>query len=320
LVATGRWLVDLWRGLKSAPLRLAACALLLAAGVLCAFVAWPGAAASVITFALLLAVSAATAKEAGQLAPRLRWLLRKFTDGRPNKAEFSPEAYVQLVRILRSQGRFDEARVVASHRLDLERDYMTFWGFRPALWLFAVFFDYGLSTGRALLTFFLCLFLGWAGAEIADQGRLQLGGDPRMGLGRPLRLRVEQNQLVIPNRLDWKPAAGLPILVIASTPVSAVAAMNSKTRVVQPAYSVAEAGRATNDELRCGDAIDPFLYALETFVPALELHQGSKCEISARPDAAPWRWAKALYAILGWIVTSLTVLTITGVLRRQAET
>jgi hypothetical protein len=32
-----------------------------------------------------------------------------------------------------------------------------------------------------------------------------------------------------------------------------------------------------------------------------------------------WRWCKGLYSILGWIFTSLTVLTIAGVFKRLAE-
>jgi hypothetical protein len=73
------------------------------------------------------------------------------------------------------------------------------------------------------------------------------------------------------------------------------------------------------DELPCGKEIEPALYALEAFVPALEIGQERKCTITADPAGLPWKIARAIYAVLGWIVTALTILTVSGVARRHLE-
>ncbi|WAC47235.1 hypothetical protein OVA03_11015 [Asticcacaulis sp. SL142] len=73
------------------------------------------------------------------------------------------------------------------------------------------------------------------------------------------------------------------------------------------------------DELPCGNNIQPSLYAIDVFIPAIDLHQESQCEISTRDSAVAWRWAKALYSLMGWLVTSLMILTVSGILRRQVE-
>lgn len=72
-------------------------------------------------------------------------------------------------------------------------------------------------------------------------------------------------------------------------------------------------------EARCGDRIEPAWYAMDVFVPLLDLHQEERCEVSSRDDAWEWRWFKSLYAVIGAFVTSMLILSTTGVLRRQAE-
>ena len=65
----------------------------------------------------------------------------------------------------------------------------------------------------------------------------------------------------------------------------------------------------------------------------IDLHQEDKCEFgSTDPDylvhrpvfagmqwdaVVAWRWAKAIYAVLGALVTSLALLTFTGILQRK---
>jgi hypothetical protein len=71
--------------------------------------------------------------------------------------------------------------------------------------------------------------------------------------------------------------------------------------------------------LPCKKEIEPFIYALDVFVPALDLGQEGRCSVTTEPEGQVWRGAFTAYSILGWIVTSLTILTISGILRRQAE-
>jgi hypothetical protein len=48
----------------------------------------------------------------------------------------------------------------------------------------------------------------------------------------------------------------------------------------------------------CNQRIHPLLYALDVFVPVLDLHQ--QTVYSVDPVRTPWRYAQAGYAILGW--------------------
>jgi hypothetical protein len=90
------------------------------------------------------------------------------------------------------------------------------------------------------------------------------------------------------------------------------------TAVVYPGDKTGNEKPVT-EEIPCGKRIDPALYAMEIFIPALDLHQTSLCEISYEHRAEWWRKGRAAYAILGWIVTSITVLTVPGILRKRAE-
>lgn len=67
----------------------------------------------------------------------------------------------------------------------------------------------------------------------------------------------------------------------------------------------------------CGGQISPLLYSLDVFIPLIDLRQ----EIRCRPDPAfpHWQFLKTLFAACGWIVTSLLILAVTGVIRRRAE-
>jgi len=59
------------------------------------------------------------------------------------------------------------------------------------------------------------------------------------------------------------------------------------------------------------------LYAADVFLPLIDLRQETKCNPGA--EHVGWQIAKALYEFLGWIITSLTILTATGVLRSRSE-
>ena len=78
------------------------------------------------------------------------------------------------------------------------------------------------------------------------------------------------------------------------------------------------------------------MYAIDVFIPLIDLHQEERCDVIVDSDFSrpadssadtltavlhsPYAWAiaKAGYTIAGWIVTSLAILTFTGVLGRTA--
>ena len=90
---------------------------------------------------------------------------------------------------------------------------------------------------------------------------------------------------------------------------------------------------------QCNGAIEPALYAIDVALPVIDLGQESRCgpgrtaraELSAGmpvsefsdwrlfEGAALWKWAHALYAILGAILTALAVITFSGVMKPKDE-
>jgi hypothetical protein len=105
-----------------------------------------------------------------------------------------------------------------------------------------------------------------------------------------------------------------------------VVAMNAQGALVRPD------GRA------CGGAIEPALYAIDVALPVIDLGQKNLCAPGRAPGAqlfkgvrlaasdyrvfegvALWRWAQALYAILGAVLTALAVITFSGVLKPRSD-
>jgi len=72
-------------------------------------------------------------------------------------------------------------------------------------------------------------------------------------------------------------------------------------------------------EARCTDQIMPLFYSIDLMLPVIPLHQETKCEISTRPECAFWQWAKFLFSIVGKMVTTLALLTFSGVLKTRPE-
>lgn len=89
---------------------------------------------------------------------------------------------------------------------------------------------------------------------------------------------------------------------------------------------------------QCNGAVEPALYAIDVALPVIDLGQESRCgpgrtaraELSAGAPigdtdwrlfegAALWKWAHALYAILGAILTALAVITFSGVMKPKDE-
>jgi hypothetical protein len=100
----------------------------------------------------------------------------------------------------------------------------------------------------------------------------------------------------------------------------------------------AQGALVTPQGAQCNGAVEPALYAVDVALPVIDLGQESRCgpgrtaraELSqgmALGDgewrlfegAALWKWAHALYAILGAILTALAVITFSGVMKPKDE-
>jgi hypothetical protein len=177
---------------------------------------------------------------------------------------------------------------VTRDRLSVEREISGISFARPFLFLYALLFDSGMSPARAVATFLGCITIGTAAAYVADRGS---------------------------SLLDIA-----PVLVLETSTVNSVVVQSGEQEsVFVPGLLIGAAKTSAIDELPCGKEIDPVLYALDAFVPALEIGQERKCTITSRPEGVPWRIGRAIYAVLGWIVTALTILTVSGVARRHLD-
>lgn len=238
---------------------------------------------------------------------RLEWLNKQYSQIPPKRTEYKPQPYEQLAKVFRSEGNHGFALQILIEKLRLERHVLGRWNPRRlGSWFLDRMFGYGLLWLPVLRTFILCWLIGWAGAEIANQGHLSW---PIVGA---------QGNLAVPFLMVPQ-----PVLVVDALPVSTLALTDDieekvNTPIAREAVTSSPGGRFVK-EIRCGDQIEPALYALDVFVPLLDLKQESKCTISAAQSAWRWRVSKSAYAILGWIITSALILTMTGVIRRQAE-
>lgn len=108
--------------------------------------------------------------------------------------------------------------------------------------------------------------------------------------------------------------------------VAGVLTMNAQGALVRP------------DGTACNGAIEPALYAVDVALPVIDLGQEGRCAPgrTARADlpagmeiegsdwrlfegAALWKWAHAVYAVLGAILTALAVITFSGVMKPRDD-
>ncbi|HVZ99370.1 MAG TPA: hypothetical protein VG841_03540 [Caulobacterales bacterium] len=88
----------------------------------------------------------------------------------------------------------------------------------------------------------------------------------------------------------------------------------------------------------CRGAVEPALYAIDVALPVIDLGQESRCAPGRLPGShlfagvevkgadwrlfeavATWRWAQAIYALLGALLTALAVITFSGMLKPKSE-
>lgn len=239
---------------------------------------------------------------------RVGWLGKQYSAMPPTHKEYKSQPFEQVAKVLRSQGDSDQATRILIEKLRLERKvrFSRRHPKRLGYWIIDRFFGYGIFWGPVFLTFLLCWVAGWLAVDLANYGHLRW---PPVGShGAPV-----MSFITLPR----------PVLVVDATSVNTLALTDDMEQTLNASTA---AGSVTSSpdgrlvkEIRCGDQIEPALYALDVFVPLLDLKQESKCTISAEHDEWPWRVLKSVYAILGWIVTSALILTVSGIVRRQVE-
>jgi hypothetical protein len=153
---------------------------------------------------------------------------------------------------------------------------------RPIGFIFDKAFAFGLRPQRAVVALIIYLLFGTGVTQLAaDRGALLLS--PEIGEVR---------------------AGGV-------TPVARAIPQSDRTVAALHQISAESCNQSTQNR------IDQFVYAIDVIVP-VDLRQ--ECSFSFAPENGPvWRLAKTIYALIGWVVISLTVLSLTGILRRDIE-
>ncbi|NWH09178.1 MAG: hypothetical protein HXY22_11145 [Alphaproteobacteria bacterium] len=250
----------------------------------------------------------------GQQFPRrVTWLDRlkrawgrsDSTSSSINAQDYFPQTYTWLINVLRSQGDEAAARVVAIEKSRIEwavyaadQMFLLRWVAQIAAVLYGVCYRYGYGPVRALATPLVFILLGGLSFQAANE----------MGL-----------------------------LVIGTTPVASVAVMGKAE--MSPAIPLTDS-RLASSTLPCGSGINTYLYAADIFIPLLDLRQEGRCDVrGATPEGAIlgtenseqdifarmtsvfrttafWEWGKSLYAMLGWLVISLSIYTWIEAMRR----
>lgn len=205
---------------------------------------------------------------------------------------------------------------------------------------------------RAVVTLIGVFLIGWRGVGLANShdmfvvaaepvaGLVGLNYPPRETKGRPGDPRKPGGE---------DEAAGEPRRLMGSEPVETMNIAGEP----QPARTAPPAGGGAADEVRegirdisCRDEISEPLYALDVLVPIVDLGEEARCEIRRLPtsghpvvkteqltlgqlvaqrgdwplnDNRFWWWMKAVYAIAGWILVSLALLTFAQVNRTHGE-
>ena len=183
-----------------------------------------------------------------------------------------------------------------------------------AQWFFRIGFRYGLSPGRALITFFSFVLMGWGAVDFARMGPYW---------DRPMSEIRQQSGGELDSRY-------VLVLNVPYEPTDPPGGEVDPTNINPNNQSIPEGrrirGRAVYAEpAPCDLGVHSLLYTIDMFVPLINLHQRELCVVRDVPPKEShdpflvWRLGFMLYELFGWIVSSLMILTLSGLMRRDIE-
>lgn len=280
---------------------------------------------------------------------RLNWIYRQFdTRDLPSptrypitQANYAPQPFEQAVKVCRAEGREDYAiqfeieKQKIEWRLFNRRNWVRFVivGLLAAvIWLLSTRVD---ASDRIPVAIALAIGIS-AISYIANFAlRIMFGY-----LRKPVRAL---GSLVAAFLIGWGGvhiANERHLLVVDVEPVAGVAARQGDDRFRMAIQSAVDDKSPIHD-VHCGNTISEALYALDVLIPLIDLREESRCEvgeandikIAGEIDPAWVRWvfgsavdserfwaaAKAIYAIAGWFIVSLSILTFVHTNRMRAE-
>ncbi|PXA96296.1 hypothetical protein DMC18_01905 [Caulobacter sp. D5] len=282
---------------------------------------------------------------------RLAWLRRQYKnlEGKrfPPAAEYRPQPFEQIITVSRAAGDEEAAIAFEIEKILIESrlfDRRTRTGFSIAGGLFCLLAMAAAWVAHlALLPTILIgvtIFFGVAYVVAISQLVFRLGFGY---LRRPLNAFVTLVLSILIGYAGVFTANARGLLIVDLTPVAPAIGSRAQAEDI----GTPEANGVHSD-VPCGRSIDELLYAVDVFIPLIDLRQEDRCEVgpahrelsAAEPAAPPripwlaavsrladpaldsprfWELAKAIYAIIGWIVISLTILTFARATRQREE-
>jgi hypothetical protein len=216
---------------------------------------------------------------------RLYWLASQYADDPPTDDDYRPEPYQQLARTLRSAGYLSAADDVTFEMLRLEKVRLA----RPRL------------------------------APLGAAWHRTLQGATRVFVEIPFGFGLKPRRAIATFFVFW----GIGVAAIwalddaLKVEASAVATVVSSEGETQRVVVQAAADTDAPEEVDCGDHINELIYPLDAMIPLIDLRQETRCHFSIT------NWglgvAQGLYTIIGWVVISGLIVTLSGVVRRHIE-
>jgi hypothetical protein len=227
---------------------------------------------------------------------RSKWLRRQYPGTRPERDDFFPQPHDQTAKALYAMGHGYDARCILNDKFGHESRCRAA---EPVslvfMWFYRKLFGCGYLPNRALLTVIGWFLVGWYGVGLAlDRNDAQ----------RAVLVKASSGVEVVRSLIE-------PERAPKSSPTD-----ESRDRFSDGRWIMVPHEKIEIRDIPCAD-ISPALYALDTMLPFVDLHMEEKCEVS---DNAPtWRFVKASYAMIGWILVAMAALTFTGALRREPK-
>ena len=265
------------------------------------------------------------------LAYRRNWLKAQYKVAPPTEDDYRPQPYQHLAAVWRTAGHFDLADKIAYDKLTLEkvrlraRARSRYEKETPRVftkWLVGrVWHSVKWRVGR------IWQWLKWFAVRIRHSVKQRLW---RLFVQLPFGFGLRPGRAALVFVSFW--AAGVIAVVAlselltldASAVATVVARQEGRDTVVvepliEPQSEIEEAAPPPEPrrEIECGDHISRIIYPLDVMIPLIDLRQESRCQFSL--DARAWGVAKGFYAIVGWLVTSGLIVTLSGVVRRRIE-
>lgn len=241
---------------------------------------------------------------------RLKWLSKQYLNGEPeNDMDFEPQPFEQIIKVFRRMGWYAQADDILIEKLRYKRKFMaTLWQ-KPFLYIWDHFYGFGIKKWKIITTFIVLWFLGSYATFIANNGSTPFSNKstinvPFLDTYATGKLRVKEITLK------------KGVMVKIDDENDDIENTKTNTKLVS---TIQNSSTSSDEEIPCGKELNSILYSLDLMIPLLQLNETSSCTISQKENYIIWRYAKAIYTILGWFTTSALIIALTGYFRREVD-